>query len=156
MVSRHKITLKMAAQNKLAIIDLLANRGIQLVNRCFLCKSAAESAQHLFFQCSYADGLLCQLKCWMKLNLHSTNICSILCWINARKRRKHWRNRWIGCALGSLVYFIWQERNLRAFEGKERDPQAIFRVIQFTTSSRIFSILPEHVRGEIVEALNFC
>ncbi|XP_074291827.1 uncharacterized protein LOC141618632 [Silene latifolia] len=58
LLPRHKVVLMLAVQGKLATTDLLMARGIPIPNRCSLCREAAESSHHLFFQCSYSKALL--------------------------------------------------------------------------------------------------
>lgn len=48
-------------QNKVLMVDNLCKWGFQISNRCYLCKSEAESANHLFLHCSFVSLI------WVKL-----------------------------------------------------------------------------------------
>ncbi|XP_074298633.1 uncharacterized protein LOC141629551 [Silene latifolia] len=59
ILPRHKVTLMLAVQGKLPTQDLLINCGFYIVNRCYMCKSDAEYATHLFFSLALMLLLFC-------------------------------------------------------------------------------------------------
>lgn len=42
-------------QNKILTLDNLQKRGINVVNRCSLCKEGYEDRDHLFLNCNYSQ-----------------------------------------------------------------------------------------------------
>ncbi|XP_074300042.1 uncharacterized protein LOC141631244 [Silene latifolia] len=154
VVSRHRVTLMLVAQSKLATIDLLASKGLPIVNRCYSCKAKAETAHHLFFHCQFSIKLLKHIKQWFRLTSASNDLCFLHVWTNQRKQKRRWKNSWISCCLGSMVYSIWQERNLRAFENRERQLSALIKEVQSTVNILLLSKVSENVYGEVVKALN--
>ncbi|XP_074262965.1 uncharacterized protein LOC141585820 [Silene latifolia] len=144
MIPRHQIITMLAVQGKLAIVDQIIARGFHWVNRCYLCKEAAEDAQHLFFQCSYTKELLQELKLWVKMNTPCCDLQTLLIWPRLRTKKRHWRSKWVSCCLGSLVYSVWCERNYRIFEGRERPPHALLPEIKHATSTFLLHKINEH------------
>ncbi|XP_074265287.1 uncharacterized protein LOC141587714 [Silene latifolia] len=136
----------LAVQKKLATQDLLITRGIVLVNRCYLCKAAAECADHLFFACPYAAGLLTLLQQWLQLPSSLTSLYSLL---TMSSRGQGNRKPLFSCGIGSLVYAIWAERNARAFRDQERPIQAVFSELKFTVNALLACSGPENVLHDI-------
>ncbi|XP_074265293.1 uncharacterized protein LOC141587720 [Silene latifolia] len=146
ILPRHKIILMLAIQKKLATQDLLITRGIVLVNRCYLCKSAVECADHLFFACPYAAGLLTLLQQWIQL---PSSLISLYSLLTMYSRGQGSRKLLISCGIGSLVYAIWAERNARAFRDQERSIQAVFSELKFTVNALLACRGPENVLHDI-------
>ncbi|XP_074315612.1 uncharacterized protein LOC141651817 [Silene latifolia] len=124
ILPRHKIILMLAIQQKLATQDLLITRGIVLVNRCYLCKAAAESADHLFFACPYAAGLLTLFavdKNYLPPLLHSTPC--LLCIAGVRGVRNH-------CLAAALVvwFMLFGQRGMLVHLGIRRGLSRLFSV----------------------------
>ncbi|KAH9615815.1 hypothetical protein KSS87_022204 [Heliosperma pusillum] len=53
IIPSHGIIASLAVQKKLPTVDNVINRGLYIVNRCILCKVAAETYTHLFLRCPY-------------------------------------------------------------------------------------------------------
>ncbi|XP_074293674.1 uncharacterized protein LOC141620796 [Silene latifolia] len=146
ILPRHKIILMLAIQRKLATQDLLITRGITIVNRCYLCKAAAECADHLFFSCPYAAGLLTLLQQWIQIPSSITSLYSLL---TLHSRGQGSKQPLISCGIGSLVYAVWAERNARAFRDQERSVQAVFSELKFTVTALLVCRGPENVLLDI-------
>ncbi|XP_074293264.1 uncharacterized protein LOC141620240 [Silene latifolia] len=144
----------LAVQQKLATVDQLNGRGFHLVNRCYLCKSDAESVDHLFFKCHFTAELLSHIMKWLNISASFTDLPSLILYIAAMNQRKAWRYKLKSCSIGALVYSIWQERNARAFEGKELPITVLTRRIQFTVSAVLLNSAPEAIYDEVLLALD--
>ncbi|XP_074265558.1 uncharacterized protein LOC141587997 [Silene latifolia] len=142
VLPKHSIITVLAMQNKLATIDQLNSRGICLVNWCVLCKQDAESHTHLFFRCSFSSTIWSMLLHWMKISGRSKQLKRELNWIVSRRAKKHWKALWFSGCVAALVYSIWEERNIRIFQGIEHDIQYVVKRIQFIISTRILHVLP--------------
>ncbi|XP_074277357.1 uncharacterized protein LOC141600994 [Silene latifolia] len=120
VVPAHQIVAALAIQNCLATVDKLQAKGLYLINRCTLCKEAAEDHQHLFFQCKYSKDVWQRILLWMGINRSGHPYWKELHWIRTRKHSKAWRKHWFLCGLAATVYMLWAERNARIFRGQER------------------------------------
>jgi hypothetical protein len=121
-----------AVLGKLPTIDNLRKRNMVIVNRCCLCKSAAESTDHLFLHCNLAKDL------W-DLVLTSFGVCWVMpC--RVRVLVDYWqgglgrqRNSLIWKAIPHcLMWCLWRERNLRSFEDLEMSHTDL-KMLFFTT-----------------------
>ncbi|XP_074278588.1 uncharacterized protein LOC141602180 [Silene latifolia] len=131
VIPKHSVFLTLAMQKKLATIDQLNCRGIQLVNRCVLCKQDNENHKHLFFKCSFSKEVWHGILSWMKISGRTTSLNKELHWGANRGTCKHWKTKWfLGC-LGAVVYSIWEERNARIFQGVEHNVDGIIKRVQF-------------------------
>ena len=108
-----------AVLGKLPTIDNLRKRNMVIVNRCCLCKTAAESVDHLFLHCNLAKDL------WDSV-LSSFGVSWVMpcqvrllvdCWQGGLGRQ---RNSLIWKAIPHcLMWCLWRKRNLRSFEDLE-------------------------------------
>ncbi|XP_074290875.1 uncharacterized protein LOC141617591 [Silene latifolia] len=152
--SRHKFTLMLALQRKLATVDQLCRRGISIANRCCLCKKNAESSRHLFFNCPYSQTVLSSLLSWMGLNLRDLQLRSLILWCHRSKPKQHWRNKWFKCGIAAATYYIWMERNYRLFEGKERQAPCLIKDIKLCVHVLLLHKSSPTEHTAILEALN--
>ncbi|XP_074277782.1 uncharacterized protein LOC141601403 [Silene latifolia] len=150
---KHSVFLILAMQKKLATIDQLNCRGIQMVNRCVLCKGENENHKHLFFRCSFSQGIWQQILSWMKISGRTNSLNKEMHWSANRRTRRHWKTKWfLGC-LGAAVYSIWEERNARIFRGLEHSAGTIIKKIQFLVIIRLLYASKSHLEDEIVGSL---
>ncbi|XP_074298711.1 uncharacterized protein LOC141629637 [Silene latifolia] len=128
------IIASLALQKRLTTVDILQRRGIIIVNRCTLCKSAAESHSHLFFKCPYSQALWGGMLVWMKLSGRSHCYVAEFKWCAGRKTKKHWKHAWfVSCLVGTL-YALWAERNSRIFRDKENTVEQALFSLKFAVS----------------------
>ncbi|KAK9742585.1 hypothetical protein RND81_03G183800 [Saponaria officinalis] len=85
---KYGIVGRQASYAKLATIDNLHKRGFQFVNRCFLCKGAAESHSHLLFQCSFMQHLWRTMMLWVGVTRRPRNIRHELEWLYSHRKGK--------------------------------------------------------------------
>nr|GEY38171.1 hypothetical protein [Tanacetum cinerariifolium] len=81
-----------------------------VVTKCSLCEVGSESHNHLFFECPYSLEVWQQFKDVVKL------------------------------VIGSMVYFIWLERNLRRFQDKRRPVKDLCGIIRGNVWLRLMSL----------------
>ncbi|XP_074301637.1 uncharacterized protein LOC141633039 [Silene latifolia] len=154
VLPKHSFIVTLAQQRKLATIDQLNYRGLYLVNRCILCKAVVETHQHHFFQCSFSTEAWQSLLQWMKISGRTMNLRNELNWIAGKHVRRHWKARWFTSCLTALAYSLWEERNLRIFQGIEHDIPYIIRRVQHLVSVRLIHVTHSSHKNEIVELLN--
>ncbi|XP_074283945.1 uncharacterized protein LOC141608498 [Silene latifolia] len=58
IIPRHKFTVWLIAHNRLLTMDRLMKMNIAHENECYFCGDAAESIDHLFFQCDFSKRCL--------------------------------------------------------------------------------------------------
>ncbi|XP_074298720.1 uncharacterized protein LOC141629645 [Silene latifolia] len=150
LLPRHKVILMLAIQRKLATTDLLMERGLPIPNRWSLCREAAESTRHLFFQCSYSKALLLRVTSWSGISSPCSQLRGILTWVHQSKVCS-WRKRWAYGSIAATVYTIWAERNRRIFCGLDRPISTLLRDIQLVVSAALIFRSPL-VNYEIIES----
>ncbi|XP_039041418.1 uncharacterized protein LOC120180030 [Hibiscus syriacus] len=107
----------LTVEDKLPTKDRLARFGLTADNGCVLCNFGLESRNHLFSKCVYAKGILCDV-------LHSCGLTQEpLCWSDNLQwmlqnlKGKSLIVHILKLAGTGLVYYTWEERNLRLFRG---------------------------------------
>jgi hypothetical protein len=108
-----------AVLGKLPTIDNLRKRNMVIVNRCCLCKNAAESIDHLFLHCILAKDLWDSVL--LSFGVSWVMPCRVRmlvdCWQGGLGRQ---RNSLIWKAIPHcIMWCLWRERNLRSFEDLE-------------------------------------
>ncbi|XP_074267032.1 uncharacterized protein LOC141590333 [Silene latifolia] len=167
---KNSVFLILAMEKKLATIDQLNCRGIQLVNRCVLCKTDNENHTHLFFKCLFSKEILQKILSWMKISGRTNSLSNEMHWSSNRCTCRHWKTKWfLGC-LGAVVHSILEERNARIFRasgnrdanllplpwpGKKgvlhRDPTEAERVANLAGSSGDALFHPDQEYSEFVQ-----
>jgi hypothetical protein len=108
-----------AVLGKLPTIDNLRKRGMVLVNRCCMCKAAAESDDHLFLHCPLAKDLWDTALSLFEVSwVMPQQVRGLFdCWTRGLIRHQHsliWK-----ALPHCLMWCLWRERNLRNFEDVE-------------------------------------
>lgn len=75
LIPKVNIFLWALLQNKILTLDNLQKRGINLVNRCILCKNGFEDRDHLFMNCSYSQQVWTEILLYWNLTwVHQNNV----------------------------------------------------------------------------------
>ena len=114
-----------ASWNRILTCDQLKRRGWNLPNRCYLCKQEEETNDHLFLVCIKVRMLWNVIFALFGVHwvLHSSMKGNLLGWHGSfvgKRREKAWK-----AAHLCLMWTLWKERNVRAFNDVERSDQAI-------------------------------
>ncbi|KAL2224782.1 UNVERIFIED_CONTAM: putative mitochondrial protein [Sesamum indicum] len=108
----------------LAILEKLATTDkpwLSHLGCCVMCnEDMVESHNHLFFHCRFSRRCLCSIRRIVRFQWPNRDWVSDVEWGARKWRGKHIINISYRCLLGSCVYHIWRERNLRRFEHEER------------------------------------
>ncbi|XP_074278284.1 uncharacterized protein LOC141601876 [Silene latifolia] len=137
-IPKHSFIGLLAAENRLPTVDNLCKRGMVLVNRCALCESAAETAGHLFFECSFSAEVWFQVSRWVQVPFQAS-LSQILRWYKLYNRGSALVKRKRRCLLLCVIYLIWRERNRRIFKGIDSSPAALIWHTQYLVSIRVQS-----------------
>lgn len=152
-VPRHSFILWMAVKGRLKTQDRISRwLNIQDMS-CPFCNGCKDSHSHLFFSCNFARRLWERLKIMAKLDNVSNSWAQIIsCIVNRPAKNTIWSviQRLV---LGASVYFIWQERNMRLFDGHSRTMDELFKIVVENVRFRIMG-LKLKVTPDVITAAN--
>ncbi|CAN1807914.1 hypothetical protein LINPERHAP1_LOCUS25229 [Linum perenne] len=119
------------AHERLATIDVLRQRGFSMPNRCVMCGVNSESVRHLFWLCPFA----CEV--W---SFFSSRLSLLGPWpIDAKGFLWAWKGLNYEASLKpcvqllvhSVLWVIWNERNMRIFQDRTDDVGGVIARITF-------------------------
>ena len=116
-----------AAHGQVLILDNLMLRDRPLANRCYLCCCNAESVDHLLLFCLIAHSLWMYMLRLFGIDwvMPSSVEDLLFCWF-------HWLGKYSydiwDLVPSCLMWTIWSERNLRAFEDEEK---TVIQLLEF-------------------------
>ncbi|KAL2249911.1 UNVERIFIED_CONTAM: hypothetical protein Sindi_2464800 [Sesamum indicum] len=143
-IPRHMFILWLAIQEKLATTD---KQWLSHLEGCVLCnEDDLETHTHLFFQCHYSRRCLTAIRQTIRFLWPNKEWKLDIEWASRKWRGKHIINMTLLALLGSYVYHIWRERNLRRFKHTARTPVTLTSLIIEDVRLQILSInLPNSV-----------
>ncbi|XP_039008453.1 uncharacterized protein LOC120136510 [Hibiscus syriacus] len=128
----------MAILNRLPIRDRLLRMGMAIEsNRCLLCGNEAESRDHLFFECRFANdlwGSILELCCISRV---AGRWDGELAWASLMLKGKSLIVRLLKLAWSGHVYNLWNERNNRLYGSDARSNDAVLEDIKETIRFRL-------------------
>ncbi|XP_059627183.1 uncharacterized protein LOC132269977 [Cornus florida] len=108
------------------------------INACYLCLANNESLDHLFFQCEYSKEIWSFIQHTIGLYIQPSSWSDLILWCSA-----HWSSKGFlvhKLLLSAAVYFLWLERNNRAFRNASSFPSTIIGQIMKCIRGRLASI----------------
>ncbi|GFY81203.1 hypothetical protein Acr_01g0010120 [Actinidia rufa] len=125
-------------------------QGIIEDQSCPLCRAEEESIDHLFFQCNVGKQVWTQIKQWLGITRAMNTLKAAVKWLIKEARGTGVQAKVKKIGLACTVYYLWEARNLRIFEGKIKHPEAIVRGIQIQVFRVIEGLYSDVVgpRGE--------
>lgn len=138
LIPKHSFILWLAIRRKLMTQDRMQMWQMDGNVNCPFCHDQKDSVDHLFFECGF---------CREVLRYFIRKGVSIPEGIRWDEVVLFAANRWIGksigaivnkLVLGSLIYFIWQERSVRLFQSQQR---SLCQVIELVEEAVRFKIL---------------
>lgn len=158
-IPKHTFILWLAVKGKLCTQDKLARRYSNNNFECSLCKKEADSHDHLFFKCDYAQKLWKMVSDISKSNVHDDNWEDI---VKNMSKEKSKRNIWGNIrklSFVAIVYHIWQERNWRLFNNCKRSEVEVFGTLCDDLKARLTFIIVKQsanvIQGEQVWQIKF-
>lgn len=121
--------LYLTMQRRLYTKDRLEKWGIQTDQMCSLCKQEQETHQHLFSSCTVAARIWSKLLKWLCITRNTAGWEEELEWAITHATGKAMQDEVYRMTLSAAVYYVWQERNYRIFQRKERTTEVIIRNI---------------------------
>ncbi|PWA69326.1 reverse transcriptase domain, Reverse transcriptase zinc-binding domain protein [Artemisia annua] len=107
---------------------------------CVFCKSMPDSHNHLFFECDFPGKIWNEMKNLVKLDFAPNSWTDLLAYMLKKPINK---SIWIilqRLVIGASIYYVWQERNLRIFQGRHRSFDEVCNLIKDTVRLRVMSL----------------
>ncbi|XP_020254147.1 uncharacterized protein LOC109831221 [Asparagus officinalis] len=148
---KHSIIIWLAFHSRLLTQERLCRFRILSTNCCVLCSRQPENCKHLFFECQYSAEVWNNVMDWLGYTWRSCTWVQLSSWYSSCLKGKGFKKDLKRMALSVAVYFIWQERNVRIFQGIARTPDTLFRAIKVSIFTRILNDdFPAHIKEMIV------
>ncbi|XP_060195313.1 uncharacterized protein LOC132624567 [Lycium barbarum] len=138
-----KSVLNLALTRRLLTKARLAQWGCVESLTCTLCKQGCEDIEHLFFECSYAAAVWSKMLSSQGILRQCMNWQGEVVWAQVQRKGKNSAAQVFRMTLAGSVNYIWQEWNLRLFQGKERNAEGITKQV----------IRDVHIRGSLFPRL---
>lgn len=129
-IPRHSFILWIAIQCKLKTQDKYMRMEDYESQVCPFCKFQKDTHDHLFFECDYPNQIWCTLKEMSRLDGAPNNWAEIISYIQNRPINKSIWSVIQRLVLGAVVYYVWQERNMRLFQNKFRPVNELIKQIK--------------------------
>lgn len=146
-IPRHSFILWLAVKERLLTQDRMGMWCNDDELKCSLCKQARDSHSHLFLNCNYSKEVWENVKEKGRLDNIVTNLQnSVNNWqdvISLMSSRPLNKSIWSiiqRLLFSAVVYFIWQERNYRQFQEKERSVEILANHIIETVKMRLMGL----------------
>ncbi|KAL2230832.1 UNVERIFIED_CONTAM: hypothetical protein Sindi_1677600 [Sesamum indicum] len=137
-IPRHMFILWLVILEKLATTD---KPWLSHLGNCVLCnKDMVESHKHLFFRSRHSRRCISSVRQLTWFPWPNRDWARDIDWGMKKWRGKHIINVAYRALLGSCVYHIWKERNMRRFEHEERLASTLAMLIIEDIRHRIISI----------------
>ncbi|XP_059630184.1 uncharacterized protein LOC132273182 [Cornus florida] len=135
---KHSCVTWLACRGKLFTLDTKPMRKKHYTNACYLCLSDAESLDHLFFNCSFSAHIWRFIQHVAGFYVEPRSWGELISWCSST-----WRSRQFNIHklfFNAAVYFIWLERNARAFKNRAASPQHIICLIKSCIRAKLSSL----------------
>ncbi|GFZ00972.1 hypothetical protein Acr_14g0006070 [Actinidia rufa] len=138
---KHAFILWLGLKDRLLTRDKLQGHIEDLI--CPLCMAADESIDHLFFQCNVGKQVWSQIKNWIGFLRAMTTLKIVVKWMIKEATGTRIQSKAKKIGLACTVYFLWEARNERIFEGKIKHRKTIIRCIQVQVYRIIYNLFPD-------------
>ncbi|XP_076949068.1 uncharacterized protein LOC143621587 [Bidens hawaiensis] len=108
-----------------------------------------DSHNHLFFECPYSRKVWMKLKNIGQLQNIPPNLAAGVEHLSKLPMRKSIKSIIQRLMLAAIVYFIWQERNLRLFEGRSRNDNDLCNIIKETVRLKLLGMTIKETTSSI-------
>ncbi|XP_059654309.1 uncharacterized protein LOC132301032 [Cornus florida] len=135
---KNSLILWLAARGRLYTLDAKPMLYKHYTNRCYLCHTAWEPIDHLFFKCDYTSHIWRFIQESIGFYILRNSWADLLLWCSI-----HWASTQFllhKLLWSAAVYFIWIERNARAFRNQSSTAHSIIAQIKSCVRSRLASL----------------
>ncbi|XP_059654266.1 uncharacterized protein LOC132300982 [Cornus florida] len=137
-IPKHGIITWLAVRNRCYTLDSKPMLNKHNTNARFLCNSDYESLDHLFFSCNYSSHIWRVIQEVTRFTFQPHSWSDLIAWCST-----HWISQKFlvhKLLLSAAVYFLWMERNSRAFRNKSSSPQHVMSQIKSSVRARLASV----------------
>lgn len=139
-IPKHSFILWLAIRGKLLTQDRMQAWQNMGNSSCAFCGSQWDSLNHLFFECLFCQEIrdyFLQMGVEIDKNIAWADLVDVI--------SHKWRGKSLviiinKIVLSSLVYYIWQERNLRLFQNQHRSSRQVISSIVETVRFKIMGL----------------
>lgn len=133
-------------RNRMSTLDRVALWCQGLDTTCVLCKSAAESRDHLFFECSFSTQVWEYIAKGV-LRSSYTNVWSEILAFIEDERRENMSKFCLRYALQATLYAVWRERNKIKHGDKPLPLLALNRMVDKGIRNKISVMRGKRIKG---------
>ena len=149
-IPRHAFILWTAIRGRLKTRDRISRWFTMVDKKCLLCSLQYESHSHLFFSCEVSRRLWERLKPMAKLDMIGHEWASVISNIVNRPANNSIWSVIQRLSFGAIVYFIWQERNIRRMQKSSRSEDVVFNCIVSTIRFKLLGLNIKHSKDAII------
>jgi hypothetical protein len=139
-IPRHSFMLWLAINGKLRTQDRLGFGSPIGKLSCAFCQDVQDSHSHLFFECNYPLAVWNEFKSLVRLDHAPSSLDELVLFLKKLPINKSVWSILQRLVLGALVYYLWQERNLRLFQKKSRSVVELCKLIREVIRLRCLSL----------------
>ncbi|XP_059669104.1 uncharacterized protein LOC132314234 [Cornus florida] len=127
---------------RLATLDTKPMMKKHYTNACYLCLAQEESLDHIFFKCQFSSRIWEFVQHAAGFYIKSDSWNDLITWCATIWMQDHFITHKL--LISSAIYFIWQERNARAFRNKSSPPTHAIHLIKGCIRARFASLKLKH------------
>ncbi|KAE8701642.1 PHD finger family protein [Hibiscus syriacus] len=127
----------MAILDRLPTREKLIRMGITTEGSCTLCNDGLETRNHLFADCAMVDSLWNRILNLSLLTKPHMSWDNKLAWAISSSKGKSILTTIMKIAWCSFIYFVWEERNRRLFQGRVRTVDELLISIKEIVSTQL-------------------
>ena len=143
-IPRHAFVLWMAMRGRLKTTDRISKWFNVSSVLCPLCNLEDETHCHLFFKCEFSKRIWDNLKPLCKLEDLSCNWAEVVSGLSIKTGNNSIWSVIQRLVFGAVVYFLWQERNIRIFQKDFRTDETVFKIIVDTVRYKLLGLKIKH------------
>ncbi|XP_048637647.1 uncharacterized protein LOC125610035 [Brassica napus] len=136
-IPRHSFHTWMIVQNRLPTRDRMIGWGLQVSHTCLLCNTAAESRDHLFWECNFTFQLLTMIAGRCRIRPSRNWECSLAQMISLATPNPATSLSLL--AWQAALYWTWNERNQRLHANQFRSIDSLFSIVDHQLRNKIQS-----------------
>ncbi|XP_059310242.1 uncharacterized protein LOC132061438 [Lycium ferocissimum] len=121
--------LRLIICSKILTRDRLVKWSITKDTSYPLCNTGVESVEHLFFSCVISANIWSRILAWQGIKRTTGSWCQELAWALQSYKGNSATAEVYRICLAGTTYYIWQERNARVFQKKQRSVDSIVKQI---------------------------
>ena len=141
-IPKHSFMAWLLLKGRMLTRDRLRSWGLQVPAECLLCGHAAETANHLFFDCQFSTAVWNLLLVRVRMAYPST-LQQIVHWLLNVTVRPRVRAI-LKLVFQGAIYFIWRERNSRLHSGVNKPATQIVKEIQVQIRAKLLGMDKEN------------